>query len=93
MGGAAAGTKSLCQPPTQPLGPPQAQALPRHTGGRGLVPGNSAPQRGATVGRQSEARPQPGAARPRIPAQSSLALQPAPYRFSPGWYWGSVDVK
>lgn len=33
---------------------------------------------------------------PPSPAPSrgaSLAQSPAPYRFSPGWYWGSVDVK
>lgn len=49
-------------------------------------------QRGAD--RQRQARPHVRGHPAQHPSQEgSLALQPTPYRFSPGWYWGSVDVK
>lgn len=37
--------------------------------------------------------PHRGPPSPRSKPGSHPALQPALYRFSPGWYWGSVDVK
>lgn len=76
---------------TAALGPAprEAQAPPHHGRGRGLVTGNSTERGQAEAGKTPhQGPPRPGSK----PRRQSGPVAP-PYRFSPGWYWGSVDVK
>lgn len=71
----------------RPQGGPQAP--PRHGRGQSLVTGNSTERGQAEAGKTPRQGPPSPGSKPR---RQSGPVAP-PYRFSPGWYWGSVDVK
>lgn len=92
MAGAGARHSHCASLGLRPQGCSRPQALPCHKRGRGLITDNSAPQRRNSGQEERGRTPHWGPPSP-IHAEQQSGPVAAPYRFSPGWYWGSVDVK
>lgn len=94
VAGTGAWTQSPCQPWSLSSGLPRAPSPSVTQKREGPHPWRGSPTEGIDTGRQREARPDIRGHAAQDPSRdASLVLRPAPYRFSPGWYWGSVDVK